>query len=264
MGNKKYLPQLATLQLNQFQQTIVELILDRPSPGQDCARNAINHLYMADKIKNLDPAMVWFRCITAEEEAATAIMHALKRKNYKGADKLNHRNHVHKNAVYPFLIAQSHGIEKHKKWAGLEFSLELVSVKASRRFRLRVQDLKRNESFLLPVPIDLTIRNQLTNEVYDFSEEIDRLVGEKSAASISKLVEDRANIRNKLLYASADGIPGVAGDMSRQIAKSKDRVFHLLLVYLLIDSYPIQSGVQQSLFALLKMLGGLPAESIFM
>jgi hypothetical protein len=47
--------------------------------------------------------MAVFRSFCAEEEAATAIFHALKRLHYPSADKLDPRNHVQKVAVMPFL-----------------------------------------------------------------------------------------------------------------------------------------------------------------
>lgn len=43
-----------------------------------CIYNAIHHLKMAFKIKNLDPEMALFRAITAEEEVSRAIFIILK------------------------------------------------------------------------------------------------------------------------------------------------------------------------------------------
>lgn len=49
--------------------------------------------------------MVFFRAITAEEEAATVIFYSLKRLGYDNAEKLNTHNHEHKISLYSFLIA---------------------------------------------------------------------------------------------------------------------------------------------------------------
>ncbi|PLU07434.1 hypothetical protein BMJ29_02810 [Sinorhizobium medicae] len=49
--------------------------------------------------------MSFFRAITAEEEAATALILALKQRRYPGSEKLNPWEHLHKAAVSPFLDA---------------------------------------------------------------------------------------------------------------------------------------------------------------
>ena len=46
-----------------------------------------------------------FCAITAVEEAVTAIFLCLKHKGYDGSEKINHHNHVHKAAFYPFCKA---------------------------------------------------------------------------------------------------------------------------------------------------------------
>ena len=74
-------------------------------PGMWAAFNALRHLTRAWMIRELDPQMAVFRSITAEEESASAVFRAVKRLGYSGSRYLNPRNHVHKNALFPFCVA---------------------------------------------------------------------------------------------------------------------------------------------------------------
>ena len=86
-----------------YQKAVQELIKERPSPGRHAAFNALRHISKAWDLRNLDREMAVFRSFCAEEEAATAIFHALRRLRYPGAERLKHRDHVQKAAVMPFL-----------------------------------------------------------------------------------------------------------------------------------------------------------------
>ena len=77
-----------------------------------CARSAVRHLSNAWQLRDLDLGMALFRCLTAEEEAATAVFLALKSRQYEGASRLNHRNHRDKTAVIPFFRAVSANFAK--------------------------------------------------------------------------------------------------------------------------------------------------------
>jgi len=81
------------------------LIPAAPAQGKWAALSAVRHLDRAWRLKKKDPEMAAFRAITSEEESATALFHALKRRKYVGAEKLGPRDHVQKNAVAPFLDA---------------------------------------------------------------------------------------------------------------------------------------------------------------
>jgi hypothetical protein len=78
-----------------------------------------------------------FRAITGEEESVSAIYHALKRRRYNGADKLDPRNHLHKAALYPFLIDVSQALQPLAE-SELEPKLELKEENGRKRFRSRV------------------------------------------------------------------------------------------------------------------------------
>jgi len=90
--------------------------------------------------------MAAFRVITAEEEVATAIFHALVRRKYVGANQIDPRNHVHKAAVAPFFEAvegffragaaqaQVHVLTGLGRWEGQATAHEAADALRSRRF----------------------------------------------------------------------------------------------------------------------------------
>lgn len=61
-----------------------------------CTRNAYVNLRKSWTLHPVDSEMYLFRAITAEEEAATGLMLALKQMHYPNAEQLNPRNHTHK------------------------------------------------------------------------------------------------------------------------------------------------------------------------
>jgi hypothetical protein len=66
------------------------------------AAGAITHLRKAWKIREADSEMAALRSITAEEEAATALIIHLRERQYVAAQHLNYRDHRVKLALFPF------------------------------------------------------------------------------------------------------------------------------------------------------------------
>lgn len=92
-------------QVSDFDREVADVVSTIPPPARWSGFNAIRHLNKAWRLREDDREMAMFRAITAEEEAATAIFHSLQRLRYPGASGLNPRNHIHKNALAPFLHA---------------------------------------------------------------------------------------------------------------------------------------------------------------
>jgi len=91
------------LDLTSFDQSCFELLEALPrTQSRASMRSAINHLRRAEVLFPIDRPMAAFRCYTAEEEAASGLMHCLKERRYANAERLNPRNHIQKNAVIPF------------------------------------------------------------------------------------------------------------------------------------------------------------------
>ena len=92
------------MDLTSFDQSCLELLEESPrTRSRASMRSAINHLRRAELLMSIDRPMAVFRCYTAEEEAASALIYCLKERRYVNADRLNPRNHIQKNAVIPFL-----------------------------------------------------------------------------------------------------------------------------------------------------------------
>jgi len=70
-----------------------------------------------------------------------------------------------------------------------------------------------------------------------------------------KYVKNVANVRNELLYATANGIAHVKNESKKQMQDRHDAIFFHFIIYLLIDPYSEkQLFVQQALDAFLRML----------
>ena len=76
------------LPLDDFQEGILRCLDRQGSHVMQCARSAVRHLSRAWRLRDLDLGMALFRCLTAEEEAATAVFLALKSRQYEGASRL--------------------------------------------------------------------------------------------------------------------------------------------------------------------------------
>lgn len=240
--------------LSEAHKEIKKLILDTPPPGKHCARSAIRHIEKAWEIKDVDREMAGFRALTGEEESVTAIFHSLKRRNYKSADKLNPRNHVHKCAVYPFLIAVSEAFEPFK--SEMEPQLELHAENGEKKFRVRITvkgpDGKKLWAFPEP-PLNFNV--WVNNKLYDFAEQFSVLASDKKAKDMLTAIRKAANYRNQILYASQKGIPSLAEPIDKYLLKRRDVIFLNLAIFLIIDQCSeIQLFAQQALAALLKML----------
>jgi hypothetical protein len=234
-----------------FKDLVAELILETHVPGRHAARNAFAHIENAWKIKDIDPTMAAFRAITGIEEAATAIFHALKRQKYNNAHLLNKDRHFHKAAVQPFFQA----IAGH--FARLNFKAQIVcdTTKQPKKLEIALSlpfgPLK--DMSLRPIP-PLNFNVFMDGQTYNFADQLNKLVTEKNAKSFCKYSNELANFRNKILYASNEGIPA-AQITESNLKRKEDIILGFLIVYLLISQYDEQQlFVQQSLDAFLKIL----------
>lgn len=248
-----------------FEKDFEEFILRTPAPGKHCARNAVRHIEKAWALAEIDPEMAAFRAITAEEESATAVFHAIRRRKYIGWEKLNPYDHVQKNALTPFFAAIAELLEQVDKELELhpQMTWDKKQKKPKLQIRFNVSKIVPGKPlFALPQP-PLHFSITQNDALHDFSRQLDNIAKSKQAASILKHLKERANKRNQLLYASTKGIPQVAA-LNNFLSRQRMHVNVGLGVYLLIDPYPEkQLFVQQGLLAFLKMLDKLPEGIIF-
>lgn len=246
--------------LTPFQLQVFDFVKTRPStPGNHCAVNAFWHLKRAWMIREIDPEMAYFRCGCAEEEAATAIFHSLKRLRYANCKKINFRNHLHKLSVHPFLwtVYKMTDVPFQSNWDPI-ISITEEGGKPTISWSFILPTTKKR---VKPEP-PFNFFSKVDGEIYDFSRHIDRLKDIGQVETVLDYLKTGPNNRNMFLYAASNGRcrmrEGLIDDFIRnQLAN----VVNMLIVYLLIDTYEVQqSFVQQCLNAFVKMLGQIPDE----
>lgn len=245
---------LPKLELTEFEAKLAELIEKQPAPVRHSARMAVHHLKKAWRIKEIDPEMAYFRALTAEEEAATAVFRSMKRLKYKGAEQLKDRNHAHKNALVPFAYAVGKVLQLTVEH-GFDPKL-VIKEEGPEAGKLQVRltvHVNGQKMHAWPVP-PLHYGIALNDKPHDFSLQLNDLATEAKAQDALAYVKRMANRRNQVLYAHPTGIP-VASKDEDFLAKRRQNVFMLLTIYLLIDQYDEQQMfVQQAIDALLKLL----------
>ena len=239
---------LQIIEANDFDKVLFRTLLVTKNPGQYPALHALNHLAKAKSIIGFDNEMATIRAITSEEEAATAVYHALKHKRYQNADKLNVRKHDHKSAFWPLLRI----IESALAPAKLELGIELEGKKDENNFKIKtfICFPDRVKGYPDP-PLSLSLS---VNGGEPFDEQISNLIKNSGEKTIKEHIDNRANQRNKIFYASPDGIPEIE-IKSGFFEEYRRRVTIMIVAFLLISQNPPQSFVQQCLDKLVEILG---------
>lgn len=252
------------MHLNEFEQKVVDHLLNASGSSKHACRSAIRHLERAWILSTSMPELAFFSGITAEEESATALFHVLKSR-YIGANKLNVRNHNHKMALHPFLAAVGKLISQHSDALNPQFVFdidELSNGKERLQLAINVPNPEGGvaRAYSLP-PLNFTIHSD--DVPHDFSNELETLASENGAKKIFELIKERANLRNQVLYAGPKGIPQIKEDAMPFLVDCKDIVFSHFIAFLLIEPYRVrQSFVQQCLDSFLRILNRAPQNEL--
>lgn len=204
----------------------------------------------------VDRPMAVFRCYTAEEEAASGLMHCLKERRYTNADRLKPRNHVHKNAVIPFLTILKRFFDESLGVHGVEPEIQLKEVDGRRQLFFAVPVVVNGETtvFLPNPPLNFSVSNQAKRVSYN--RHIDEYVRSHGAKDADDHLRDLANKRNLVLYAGPNGYPADIEIAEKFFPAHCARVLAVVRAYLLIQPHAEQqSYVQDSLDSFLGMLG---------
>ena len=207
--------------------------------------------------------MAMFRAITAEEEAATAIFHSLQRLRYPGASGLNPRNHIHKNALAPFLHAVEMALNQvpFDKFRG---TLQFVDHDGRRAIQIHWELPWLPDGYHMESVAPLNFRfseTQLGKEprLVDFKRQLADLTTQVKKRDVMKHIRERANLRNQILYAGSEGYPGVSGDIDAGLREFQVRIFRSLRILLMIDPYrKHQEFVKHALGVFLGVVGVPP------
>jgi hypothetical protein len=251
------------LPLNGFQEGIIRCLDRDGSHGMQCARSAVRHLMKAWNLRDLDLGMALFRCLTAEEEAATAVFLALKSRQYEGASRLNHRSHRDKTAVIPFFRAVSANFAKVVT-AQMDPKIVLDERGPSPRLRVRITHTPPvyPPKWAYPEP-PLHFSLRINDRLHDFRDEMQELARSVGVENVITHIDEQKNLRNRVLYASPQGVPEIEGNGEALVLRRRDSVFGALIVFLLIEqTSERQLFAQQCLNSFLKMLGKLPMAEV--
>ncbi len=248
-----------------FQEELLDLIKNLDEPAKWPAINSVKHLNRAWKLIDLDPTMATFRTITAEEEAATAIFWSLQRLRYPGADQLKHTNHVHKQALIPFLdavhalLTKTARIVKHMT---LRINRELIPRTVELFIEYQPPIFPGYETSPQP-PLHFAML--LNEREPDLKNQLDTIATKNGMKSISHVLRRRADLRNQLLYANTNGINELKTPIPTILEMGTKNVFRLLTILLLIDPHPReQLFVRQLLDVFTAMLKQVPKDLKFL
>lgn len=247
------------MELSGFDRQCIELLEAAPKKhSRNCFRSAFHHLESAEKLVAIDPAMAIFRGITAEEEAASGLMRCLSERDYRNASMLSPRNHVHKNAVIPFLriLSLFHG--DFLKSNNIKPIFHIKTENGNRHLTIALPIvINGEETHVYPIP-PLNFGISIEEKPPSYKNQVATYVQAKGARDIAQHLKAEANTRNQILYAGPDGYPKVT-DVSPAFLQEKTKhVLILLRAYLFIFPYKEQQPfVQHALDAFLAMLGTL-------
>ena len=247
--------------LSKLDAAILDCLKEAKGRPRHCAWNSVRHLERAWALADIDAQMALFRAITAEEEAATAVFIAVKQLGYPNADRLNHRRHDQKQGLFPFLMAVNNFLASFE--GGLPpVRLAVVTVDGSRRLILRIQVLDGRMGEPQP-PLNFSVTDLGAQRRVRFTAQLAGLASTTGSQEISDHLRNAANLRNELLYAGDDGIPGIKGDIRPELAARQQRVLVLLRAFCLIFPYQTHAlFVQQALDAFLVAVGCLREEEL--
>lgn len=238
-----------------------------PPRVRHACRSALNHLRKAWTLHPIDAEMSLFRAITAEEEAATAVIRALNVRKYPNAEQLKERQHLHKAAIWPFITVVA------DKLAEKNIAMPTMSLRVEGEPRVELSiDIAGQAGLDQPLwgtpiePFNWTFWSDRTGpfKPHDFSEELAALASQKGARDIEAYIADEANRRNQLLYASDQGIPSVAFADSLLIGRRKRVTVMLAVTIAILQTKMHQLFLVQCLDALLRTIARFDGDPLDM
>ena len=246
----------SSMDLQGFDKNCLEILEALPNrQSKHCFRSAINHLKRAEPLFAMDRNMAVFRCITAEEEAASGLMYCLKDKRYKNSERLNPRDHVQKNAVLEFFSVLSQFVEDSFRQFGIEIILSTHEKNGAKFLAFQASmDLGQGQTSFVPdPPLNFCLTHE--DKRFSYKKQIEKLRNSKQLDTIAEHLKVKANLRNLLLYANQRGFPCDVEIEAKFFPAHQRRILALLRCYLMIAPYEAhQQFVQDSLDSFLLML----------
>ena len=244
--------------LTGFEILCVELMNSAPKThATHCFRSALHHLERSAALIGVDNEMAAFRAITAEEEASTGLIRCLIDLGYPESNRIKVHDHVHKQAVFPFL-----------KIIGLFFGQSLAGQFAN--YRLHIQEIEGERRLTVGLPIRIFNEDRLayphpplnffvsetgSGLAPEFEKQMEEFLAAHGGPTIRSYLKGEANTRNLLLYASPKGYPDIKTLKEAFVLMRRKRVLTMIQVFLLIYPYPKhQAFVAHGLSVFLKLI----------
>lgn len=187
--------------LSEFERNLLDGIkANAKGLSKECIFNAIEHLKMAYKIKELDSSMALFRVITAEEEVSRAIFLILKEQNYKNNKKIKYQDHNYKQSL-PFFIGM---VQEFFYSCSKEDSFPFernIKLEFNNKMILKLKIPLKKENKLLSTEPPLNFLFLVNGKSYNFNDEIISFINKSEFKEFKNFINDKSNTRNTLLYA---------------------------------------------------------------
>lgn len=247
---------ISEMKLSEFQLTVLRKSSETQGHGGYAAASCNRHLERAWKIKDYMPEVSVFLAITAEEEAATSLFHALKKRNYDNSNRIKLRDHRFKAGVYPFLKLIGETLIPPKDTLSLNLYFDSgfhPNGEEVLRIRMPIFIKGGREYFLIPEPPLNFISKDSGGENKNYLKEVRDAATEKGIESIYRYIRKLANERNKMLYASDSGVPHIE-DASPALQRHTNAAILNLMIYLLIEPHERQNLPQEALNAYINIL----------
>ncbi len=200
------------------------------------------HLEKAWQLSGIDAEMSLFRAITAEEEMATAIFIALRNLRYTNAKRLNPKNHVHKQGLYPFCTAVWNFLDPSRT---SDIKVKLYIIKESEKPRVKLRFLLPENMTLTPEPPLNQKAMQDDSNSYKFEQELKDYAEEKGVDTIQKHLTELSKLRNTILYAHNNTLPSFRGEIKTELKKKTKIIANLARLLCLIFPYKDKSSLVQ-------------------
>ncbi|MHB0704276.1 hypothetical protein ACX4MT_18865 [Roseomonas mucosa] len=247
--------------MDKFHENLEASVAKMPGRVGHCLVNAFRHIHMASQIFEVDQEMAALRSITAEEEAATALFISLKNKKYHGASLLEHRNHLHKNAVGIFLYAVRQVISKSNSVKNFQLSLnsKLEIPRIDLSFKISELGVVADADLYIQPdnPLNFSMRHIMANGAtsnVDFVKQMSGILSALDEDDIIRKLKEVANYRNHLLYATDNALPNEK--IERQFIDEKLNMVRAISILSIITNQTAQKQlfISQCLSAFLKIL----------
>lgn len=220
--------------------------------------NTLDHISRSFELIEIDREMASFRAITAEEEAATALIRCVQLRKYQFSKSFNARDHQHKAAIMSCVMAIGSTL------APLLAEFQLVFNFSKPRIDVKVPlsnfGVKGGDELAIQFvePLDLIHKRDGFADRELFDDALKGLAERSQFETIKKMVAEQANARNKLLYASDSGVPVSRATMAGLRARRNRSLALLVITVMIWQVKREQNLVTQAIVAFLNIMDKLP------